>query len=153
MTLATIALEGPQAEAILGRLGAPVPATPYGNAAWGDVLVVPGFSLFAPAAAKAELPEKLTAAGVEPGTLEGFEIVRLEHGKPRYSVDLSERFLAQEANQPHALNFSKGCYLGQEIVERVRSRGQVHRVLVPLEMDKRAARAGNETAGERRERR
>jgi aminomethyltransferase len=59
-------------------------------------------------------------------------VVRLEHGRPRYSEDISDRFLAQEANQPHALNFSKGCYLGQEIVERVRSRGQIHRVLMPL---------------------
>ena len=50
-------------------------------------------------------------------------------------MDLSERFLAQEANQPHALHFSKGCYLGQEIVERVRSRGQVHRVLTPLVLE------------------
>ncbi len=62
-------------------------------------------------------------------------VVRLEHGKPRYSEDISERFLAQEANQPHALHFSKGCYLGQEIVERVRSRGQIHRVLMPLILD------------------
>ena len=62
-------------------------------------------------------------------------MVRLEHGKPRYSEDISERFLAQEANQPHALHFSKGCYLGQEIVERVRSRGQIHRVLMPLVLD------------------
>ncbi len=62
-------------------------------------------------------------------------MVRLEHGKPRYSEDISDRFLAQEANQPHALHFSKGCYLGQEIVERVRSRGQIHRVLKPLILD------------------
>ena len=62
-------------------------------------------------------------------------MVRLEHGKPRYGEDISERFLAQEANQPHALHFSKGCYLGQEIVERVRSRGQIHRVLMPLVLD------------------
>ena len=62
-------------------------------------------------------------------------MVRLEHGKPRYSEDISERFLAQEANQPQALHFSKGCYLGQEIVERVRSRGQIHRVLKPLVLE------------------
>ena len=37
--------------------------------------------------------------------------------------------------QPQALHFSKGCYLGQEIVERVRSRGQIHRVLMPLLLD------------------
>jgi folate-binding protein YgfZ len=62
-------------------------------------------------------------------------VVRLEHGRPRYTEDISDRFLAQEANQPHALHFSKGCYLGQEIVERVRSRGQIHRVLKPLVLD------------------
>ncbi len=62
-------------------------------------------------------------------------MVRLEHGKPRYGEDISERFLAQEANQPQALHFSKGCYLGQEIVERVRSRGQIHRVLMPLVLE------------------
>lgn len=135
--LPTLAIEGLQAEAILRRLGASVPAVDYANELWGDVLVArlsysgaPGFRLYGP-----DLAAKLTAAGAEPGTLEAFEIVRLEHGNPRYGVDLSERFLAQEANQPQALNFNKGCYLGQEIVERVRSRGQVHRMLVPLEMD------------------
>ena len=47
-----------------------------------------------------------------------FDVVRLEHGKPRYGEDISERYLAQEANQAEALHFHKGCYLGQEIVER-----------------------------------
>jgi aminomethyltransferase len=131
----TIAVQGPLAEAILRSLGAPTPSVPYANETWGDVLVVHGFSLFVPAAEKADLTAKLTAAGIEPASPEAFETVRLEHGKPRYGVDLSDRFLAQEANQPQALNFSKGCYLGQEIVERVRSRGQVHRILVPLEID------------------
>ena len=75
---------------------------------------------------------RLEAAGAEPADAEAARVVRLEHGKPRYTEDISDRFLAQEANQPRALHFSKGCYLGQEIVERVRSRGQIHRVLRPL---------------------
>ncbi|HWF45395.1 MAG TPA: glycine cleavage T C-terminal barrel domain-containing protein, partial [Bryobacteraceae bacterium] len=58
--------------------------------------------------------------------------VRLELGKPRYGEDITERYLVQEANQPDAVHWNKGCYLGQEIVERVRSRGQVHRLLTPL---------------------
>ena len=61
--------------------------------------------------------------------------MRLEHGTPRYGEDISERYLAQEANQTHALHFHKGCYLGQEIVERVRSRGLIHRVLKALEIE------------------
>ena len=62
-------------------------------------------------------------------------MVRLENGKPRYGADISERYLAQETNQTHALHFNKGCYLGQEIVERVRSRAQIHRRLLPVHLD------------------
>ena len=97
----------------------------------------PGFFVFAPESEKAELIAQLEAAGAVAGDAEAFNVVRLEHGKARYGEDLSERFLAQEANQPHALHFSKGCYLGQEIVERVRSRGQIHRVLMPLVLDEK----------------
>ena len=48
---------------------------------------------------------------------------------------LQTSFFAQETNQSHALHFSKGCYLGQEIVERVRARAQLHRRLMPLDID------------------
>jgi aminomethyltransferase len=48
-------------------------------------------------------------------------------GFPRYGQDIRERDLPQETEQTRALNFSKGCYVGQEIVERIRSRGAVHR--------------------------
>ena len=136
----TIAVEGPKAAEVLHAAGAPMPDGDYSSAEWGARLVArlntsgsPGFFLFAPE--KAELIAQLEAAGAVAGDAETFNVVRLEHGKARYGEDLSERFLAQEANQPHALNFSKGCYLGQEIVERVRSRGQIHRVLMPLVLD------------------
>ena len=52
---------------------------------------------------------------------------RVAAGVPRYGVDITEKHIPQETEQLHALHFSKGCYLGQEIVERVRSRGAVHR--------------------------
>ena len=48
-------------------------------------------------------------------------------GIPQFGVDIRERDLPQETGQTRALNFTKGCYLGQEIVERIRSRGAVHR--------------------------
>jgi len=141
-SIATVAVEGPEAADVLERAGAPVPQTDYSSADWGDSVVARlnstgslGFFIFAPDAAKAALIGRLEAAGAEPADAEAARVVRLEHGKPRYSEDFSERFLAQEANQPHALHFSKGCYLGQEIVERVRSRGQIHRVLKPLILD------------------
>jgi folate-binding protein YgfZ len=47
-------------------------------------------------------------------------------------VDFSDKHLPQEANLPRALNFTKGCYIGQEIVERIRSRATVHRSLAAV---------------------
>jgi tRNA-modifying protein YgfZ len=139
---ATIAIEGPQAASVLERAGAPVPEAEYSSVDWDNTLVArvdstgsAGFFIFAPAAEKTALVSRLEAAGAEAADAEAARVVRLEHGKPRYGEDISERFLAQEANQPQALNFNKGCYLGQEIVERVRSRGQIHRVLKPLTLD------------------
>jgi tRNA-modifying protein YgfZ len=139
---ATIALEGPQSQHILNAIRAPVPEEPFANVEWGTRLIArlsyaggPGYALFAPAGETADLIQQLESAGASAADREAFNIVRLEHGKPRYGQDLSERYLAQEANQPQALHFSKGCYLGQEIVERVRSRGQIHRVLTPLQLD------------------
>jgi folate-binding protein YgfZ len=140
--VATIAVEGPQAAEVFERAGAPVPESDYSTVDWGESVIArlsstgsPGFFIFVPFAEKADLIARLEAAGAEPADPEAARVVRLEHGKPRYSEDISERFLAQEANQPHALHFSKGCYLGQEIVERVRSRGQIHRVLMPLVLE------------------
>lgn len=140
--LATIAVEGPKAAAVLQASGAPVPEAQYSTVEWGSRVVARlnstgglGFFIFAPTAEKPALTVQMEAAGAMPADADAFRAVRLEHGKPRYSEDISERFLAQEANQPHALHFSKGCYLGQEIVERVRSRGQIHRVLMPLVLD------------------
>jgi len=136
---ATIAVEGPQAVEVLERAGAPVPEAEYSTVDWDNTVVArlnstgaEGFFVFAPASEKLALIARLEAAGAEPADAVAARVVRIEHGKPRYGEDISERFLAQEANQPQALNFSKGCYLGQEIVERVRSRGQIHRVLKPL---------------------
>jgi folate-binding protein YgfZ len=53
---------------------------------------------------------------------------RIQLGIPRFGIDIRDRDLPQETGQDRALNFTKGCYLGQEIVERIRSRGNVHRM-------------------------
>ena len=56
-------------------------------------------------------------------------MVRIENGKPRYGEDILETTLPQETEQMHAVSFNKGCYLGQEIVERIRARGHVNKHL------------------------
>jgi len=71
----------------------------------------------------------LIAKGATPVGYEALELQRLASGTPLYGVDIRERDLPQETEQARALNFSKGCYIGQEIVERIRSRGAVHRKL------------------------
>ena len=63
---------------------------------------------------------------------EDTELVRIENGKPRYGQDILSTSLPQETQIAAALHFQKGCYLGQEIVERIRSRGHVNKLLVPF---------------------
>lgn len=138
--MATIAIEGPQAASVLEKLGAPIPETPYQARAWGDRIVArvsstgsEGFFVFLPASGRPELTGQLGA--VREASADDARLVRIEHGHPRYGEEITERYLVQETGQAHAVNFTKGCYLGQEIVERVRSRAQIHRVLRRLEID------------------
>src|SRR4030088_479977 len=60
---------------------------------------------------------------------------RILSGIPLYGVDIRERDLPQETEQARALDFNKGCYVGQEIVERIRSRGNVHRKFTGFVLD------------------
>jgi folate-binding protein YgfZ len=71
--------------------------------------------------------QSLISAGAMPVGSEALEMERIVTGVPLYGVDIRERDLPQETEQMRALNFNKGCYVGQEIVERIRSRGNVHR--------------------------
>ena len=85
---------------------------------------------------------QLDAAGAQAATAEDARLVRIENGKPRYGEDIRDTSLPQETQQMHAVSFTKGCYLGQEIVERIRAQGHVNRKLVRLELACRTAGAG-----------
>lgn len=74
-----------------------------------------------------KLWKALVAAGAQPVGTDALEGFRVMMGLPKYGVDIRERDLPQETEQKQALDFTKGCYIGQEIVERIRSRGNVHR--------------------------
>jgi glycine cleavage system T protein len=71
-------------------------------------------------------------AGAAPCGAEALESLRIEAGIPRYGPDFGEDTLPLEAGLVNALSFSKGCYIGQEIVERARSRGHVNWKLMGL---------------------
>ncbi len=66
---------------------------------------------------------------------EALESLRIEAGIPRYGAELNEDTLPLEANLLNALSFNKGCYVGQEIVERARSRGHVNWKLAGLQVE------------------
>jgi folate-binding protein YgfZ len=90
--------------------------------------LVPRFELWTEDATTAQaLAEALTAAGAHAVDSTSLDQLRLLEGTPRYGLDIRDRELPQETDQARALHFAKGCYLGQEIVERIRSRGNVHR--------------------------
>jgi len=91
--------------------------------------------------------EKLVAAGAEPVGTEALELWRVLHGIPQYGQDIRDRDLPQETEQTHALNFTKGCYIGQEIVERIRSRGQVHRKFTGFEFERMPAPGKHQAEG------
>jgi folate-binding protein YgfZ len=93
----------------------------------GDNPVAESYEVFLPPESVNRLWDALVKAGATPVGCEGFEMFRIAAGIPRYGQDIRERDLPQETEQTRALNFTKGCYIGQEIVERIRSRGNVHR--------------------------
>jgi len=139
---AVLAVEGPRAAAALEALGAPRPESFCHHAPWEDARVarlsatgLSGWRIFVPVAQKAALSSRLEAAGAVPASTEALRVARLEVGKPRYGEDFTAEHLPQETQLLHAVHFSKGCYLGQEIVERIRSQGHVRRLLMPLTVD------------------
>lgn len=137
-----LAVEGPLARDLLARAGAPVPEAGWAYTNWAGVTVAqvsatgqPGYRLFAPAQRQMELRETLARAGALRADADAVRTVRIENGQPRYGEDIFDTTLPQESRQMHAVNFNKGCYLGQEIVERVRARGHVNRLLMSLSID------------------
>lgn len=76
--------------------------------------------------------QALRDAGAEPVGFEALDVARIEVGIPWVGVDMDEEMLVMEADLEHAISFKKGCYLGQEVVERVAARGHVNRRRVGL---------------------
>jgi aminomethyltransferase len=93
----------------------------------------------------------LLKAGAKPVGTTALDLLRVASGIPRYGVDIRERDLPQETEQDRALNFSKGCYVGQEIVERIRSRGQVRRKFTGFEINGQLPAAGSKIQVEGKE--
>ena len=114
----------------------------------GDNPSVPNYELWVPAEqAESVWNALLQAGGVEihEQTLETFRILC---GVPKVGQDIREKTLPHETGQERALNFNKGCYIGQEIVERIRSRGAVHKTFVGFEVEGPVPSAGTKIQSE-----
>lgn len=140
--LSCIALEGPHAGDALAKLGAPVPGSPFAHVPWAEGFVAQlsatgalGYRMFLAPERKQAVLAELRSAGVPEADAGGVLAARLEYGKPRYGDDLSDATLPHESGLMHAVHFSKGCYIGQEIVERVRSRGHINRMLARFRVE------------------
>ena len=139
----TLAIEGPKAADTMLSQCIPTPLDANSLVPWEYGLVskvsstgAPGWRLFVPSERFDEFFMNLIRSGIPAATPADALAVRLEHGIPRYGADITDGYIPHETQRvAAAIHFSKGCYLGQEIVERVRSRGNVNRLLTPLRID------------------
>jgi folate-binding protein YgfZ len=131
---------GPQASALLAQLGivtGGLNELEIRILSWNSATLtlirahgpfIPRFEVWAERAEDIlHLQRALEEAGAVPCLPQELNWLRILEGTSLYGTDSRDRDLPQETNQTRALHFNKGCYLGQEIVERIRSRGNVHR--------------------------
>jgi folate-binding protein YgfZ len=140
-----IGMTGPEAGEVLERVGLPVITSAMAGTSvewngWNLKIrrsygaMAQHYEFWLPSAGLEKLWSCLRTGGATPVGSASLDAFRIAEGIPAYGIDMVERDLPQETSQLRALHFAKGCYLGQEIVERIRSRGNVHRHLRPLEL-------------------
>lgn len=144
---ACLALAGPQAPAVLARAqGRPVAEAAGWSRSEGEIAGVPvriyargeyrvPFFEIVGAADAGDPTSALTAAGAQTAGVGALEILRVGSGVARYGVDVDASRIALEARLEWAVHFAKGCYVGQEVIERAVSRGRLNRRIVLLASD------------------
>jgi aminomethyltransferase len=158
-----IALHGPKAADILGQAGvndlpglsllgsAPAVLFDIPIVIWrDDPCGVPGLHLIAPSDGIKKIWLNLVAqfSSTEPATVQpakrqlwpigwaAFNATRIEAGRPLFGIDFDDTILPAETSQlSRAVSFTKGCYLGQEIVARMHARGQTAKQIVGIRME------------------
>lgn len=98
-----------------------------------------GFDLFVSADQAESLRDSLTSAGAQALGADAWETLRVEAGLPLYGVDMDETNVVTEVNLEDAVSFTKGCYLGQEIIARIKYRGHVAKKLTGLILEDEAS--------------
>ena len=94
-----------------------------------------GFDIVVETSRKAELQQALEAAGAQPIGDDTFEILRVEAGIARFGQDMDETNVVPETNLDDAVSYTKGCYVGQEIIVRIKHRGHPAKKLTRLRFE------------------
>lgn len=149
---ALLALQGPRAAEILtawaGAVELPARELDHQSLGVQDLPVViirhgaigdPGFDILTPAVSAPAVREQLLAVGAPLGLMAcgmgAWESLRIEAGMPRDGVDITDEALLPETGLDRVVSTTKGCYLGQEFVVRIRDRGQITRRLCQLALE------------------
>jgi folate-binding protein YgfZ len=146
-TFAVFAVQGPNASRVLSALaGREIALAPFAHAeveiAGEPVRVinrregnVQGFHCWTASAHGGALWHALVAAGALPVGMDAIDTLRVEAGVPWYGHDVDETLIFPETRLESLVSFTKGCYIGQEVVARVKYRGHVNRALSGLVLD------------------
>lgn len=145
---ALVSLQGRQAaEMVQSVFGDAVPAMPRtgaGELKWRESEITlirashtgeDGFDLIVNSGQAVGLWDALVNAGARPVGFDALEMLRIEAGLPRYPIDMDETNVVTEANLDDAVSYTKGCYLGQEIIARIKYRGHVAKKLTGIMFD------------------
>jgi folate-binding protein YgfZ len=149
-----LTIQGPRAAELLARrdIALTPPAKPFASVKFdhkefGELYLInharlgtAGFDLFIPAAAMTAAVEKLAGAAVANNVAlcgwQAFETARIEAGIPRFGVDMDETNIPLEAGLENgAISFNKGCYIGQEVISRIKTYSEVAKALRGLRLD------------------
>jgi aminomethyltransferase len=148
-----LSVQGPKAAEVIGTAGLGkgpeqnLAITKVSYAAAGDIYLASqprvfagkfGFDVFVPNAALGTMADKLIAAAKSVGGSAcgwmALETARIEAGIPRFGADMDETNLPMECIESRAMSFSKGCYIGQEVLNRIHAIGHVTKELRGLRL-------------------
>jgi len=102
-----------------------------------------GFDLIVNSDDAGSLWDALQSAGARPVGFDALELLRIEAGLPRYGVDMDDSNVVTETALDDAVSYTKGCYVGQEIIARIKYRGHVAKKLSGLAFEQAVKVEGN----------
>lgn len=133
-----LTIQGPEAaNHASDLLGSPLGTRPFEHRMIGPTMIInrdrigrTGYDIIVPNDEAEAVWQGLLLKGVTPVGQDALEILRLEAGYPRYGIDVDENIIILEAGYRDAISFTKGCYMGQEVVARATHIGRVNKNLV-----------------------